>query len=297
MLPASHRFHSTSEKQPLLELVYPSVFSSYYRTPGLGHAASTEPNCQHSSTTISPVKEVDTELLQTDTRILYEELPDLADDSNSTLGDIHNFLTEHPTIPTKKCSKSKKKKDGPTINAVKVPTAADSITQRLDELAEQLKELKVARSRTSLRLNKRRPTTPKSPLSPAKRRSKICYYHRTYGDKAKKCQPGCNYLSTDSTFSDLNSTGPERNITSRSAEKCFVQLTNLTLRPDSNHFSNICTPFSSIHTIKRQAWDMAESTEPNYQQPAAIASPVKEVDTKLLQTDTQEFYEEISRSR
>nr|CDS30110.2 hypothetical protein HmN_000915300 [Hymenolepis microstoma] len=114
-----------------------------------------------------------------------------------------------------------------------------------------------------------------------------------YGDKAKKCQPGCNYSSIDSAFSNLNPTGPERNIIPRSAVKSYLQLTNLTLRPNNNHLSNICTSSSSVHTIKRQNSDMVESTEPNCQQSAAIVSPVKEVDTKLLQTDAQEFYEEI----
>nr|CUU00346.1 hypothetical transcript [Hymenolepis microstoma] len=142
--------------------------------------------------------------------------------------------------------------DGPVINAVKAPIAADSITQRLDELAKQLQELKAASSRTSLCLNTRCPVAPKSPLSPAKRRIKICYYHRTYGDKAKKCQPGCNYSSTDSAFSNLNHIGLERNIIPCSAAKCYLQQTNLTLRPNNNHLSNIFTSPSSVHTIKRQ---------------------------------------------
>nr|CDS28982.2 gag pol polyprotein [Hymenolepis microstoma] len=183
--------------------------------------------------------------------------------------------------------------DGPVINAVKAPTAADSIAQRLDELAKQLQELKASRFSTSPRLNRRHPTSPKRWRSPARHDDTVCYYHRMYGDKAKKCQPGCNYSSTGSAFSNLNPTGPERNIIPRSAVKSYLQLTNLTLRPNNNHLSNICTSSSSVHTIKRQNSDMVESTEPTYQQSAAIVSPMKEVDTKLLQTDAQEFYEEI----
>nr|CDS30456.1 gag pol polyprotein [Hymenolepis microstoma] len=142
--------------------------------------------------------------------------------------------------------------DGPDINAVKVPTVADSITQRLDELAKQLQELKALRFSTSPRINRRHPTSPRRWRSPARHDDTVCYHHRMYGDKAKKCQPGCNYPSTDSAFSNLNPTRPERNIIPRSAVKCYLQLTNLTLRPNNNHLSNICTLFSSVHAIKRQ---------------------------------------------
>nr|CDS33976.1 gag pol polyprotein [Hymenolepis microstoma] len=58
--------------------------------------------------------------------------------------------------------------DGTTINAVKAPTAADSITQRLDELTEQLRELKASRSSTPSRLNRRRPISPRRWRSPAR---------------------------------------------------------------------------------------------------------------------------------
>nr|CDS29500.2 gag pol polyprotein [Hymenolepis microstoma] len=183
--------------------------------------------------------------------------------------------------------------DVPVVNAVKAPTAADSITQRLNELAKQLQELKASRFSTSPRINRRHPISPISRRNPARHTDTVCYYHRMYGDKAKKCQPGCNYSSIDSAFSNLNPTGPERNIIPLSAVKSYLQLTNLTLRPNNNHLSNICTSSSSVHTIKRQNSDMVESTEPNCQQSAAIVSPVKEVDTKLPQTDAQEFYEEI----
>nr|CDS29241.1 gag pol polyprotein [Hymenolepis microstoma] len=197
------------------------------------------------------------------------------------------------TISAKEADLIYDPQDGPVINAVKVPTAVESITQRLDELAKQLQKLKASRFSTSPRINRRHPTSPRRWRSPARHDDTVCYYHRMYGDKAKKCQPGCNYSSTDSAFSNLNPTGPERNIIPLSVVKSYLQLTNLTLRPNDNHLSNICTSFSSVHTIKRQNWDMVESTEPNYQQSAAIVSPVKEVDTKILQTDSQEFYKEI----
>nr|CDS26254.1 hypothetical protein HmN_000140700 [Hymenolepis microstoma] len=58
--------------------------------------------------------------------------------------------------------------DGPVINSVKAPTVADTIAQRLDELAEQLQELKASRSSTSPRLNRRRPTSPRRRRNPAR---------------------------------------------------------------------------------------------------------------------------------
>nr|CUU99805.1 hypothetical transcript [Hymenolepis microstoma] len=58
--------------------------------------------------------------------------------------------------------------DGPGINAVKAPTAADSITQRLNELAEQLQDLKASRFSTSPRINRRRPTSPRRRRNPAR---------------------------------------------------------------------------------------------------------------------------------
>nr|CUU99445.1 hypothetical transcript [Hymenolepis microstoma] len=81
--------------------------------------------------------------------------------------------------------------DGPLINTVKAPTAADSFTQRLNELAEQLQELKASRSSTSPRLNRRRPISPRKRRNPTRDTDTVCYFHRTFGDKAKKCRPGC----------------------------------------------------------------------------------------------------------
>nr|CDS30802.1 gag pol polyprotein [Hymenolepis microstoma] len=71
--------------------------------------------------------------------------------------------------------------DRPAINAVKAPTAADSITQRFDELTEQLQELKVSRSSISPRLNRRRPTSPKRWRSPVRHDNTVCCYHTTFG--------------------------------------------------------------------------------------------------------------------
>nr|CUU97459.1 hypothetical transcript [Hymenolepis microstoma] len=89
-------------------LSHPSTVNTIKR-PDLDTVESTEPNYQQSSTTICPVKEVDTELLQTDTRELSEELSDLADDLSSIHGDIYNLLPEHSIISIKKCSRRKRK--------------------------------------------------------------------------------------------------------------------------------------------------------------------------------------------
>nr|CUU00345.1 hypothetical transcript [Hymenolepis microstoma] len=78
---------------------------------------STEPNCQPSAAIVGPVKEVDTKLLQTDAQEFYEEISHHSDDFNSIPGDIHNFLTEHPTVSSKKRNKRKRKKTEKPIAA------------------------------------------------------------------------------------------------------------------------------------------------------------------------------------
>nr|CDS28223.1 gag pol polyprotein [Hymenolepis microstoma] len=85
--------------------------------------------------------------------------------------------------------------DGMVINAVK---ATDPITQRLNELAEQLKELKASRSSISPRLHKRRPISPRERRNPVRHTDTLCYYHRTFGANAKKCQPGCQFARNTS---------------------------------------------------------------------------------------------------
>nr|CUU98506.1 hypothetical transcript [Hymenolepis microstoma] len=69
---------------------------------------STNPNYQHCSTTIGPVKKVDTNFSQTNASELSKELQDLADDSNPKLGDIHNLWTERSTISTTQQAQKKK---------------------------------------------------------------------------------------------------------------------------------------------------------------------------------------------
>nr|CUU99007.1 hypothetical transcript [Hymenolepis microstoma] len=41
------------------------------------------PNCQQSSTMVNPMEKIDTELVETETRDLFKELPNLPDDSSS----------------------------------------------------------------------------------------------------------------------------------------------------------------------------------------------------------------------
>nr|CDS32930.1 gag pol polyprotein [Hymenolepis microstoma] len=53
--------------------------------------------------------------VQTETRDSSQELPDLADDSSSINGDIHNLLSEHSIISTKKRNKRKRKMAKPTV--------------------------------------------------------------------------------------------------------------------------------------------------------------------------------------
>ncbi|VUZ44406.1 unnamed protein product [Hymenolepis diminuta] len=54
--------------------------------------------------------------------------------------------------------------------------------------------------------DKQRPRSSKqSGISP---KHQICYYHKIYGGNARKCQPGCKYPKTDTSF-------PQGNFTAR----------------------------------------------------------------------------------
>nr|CDS33075.1 hypothetical protein HmN_000089200 [Hymenolepis microstoma] len=114
--------------------------------------------------------------------------------------------------------------------------------------------------------------SPKRLHSPLEHHRKISFYHRTYGNDAKKCQPGCNYSRIDSAISKLYPTCSKVSVFSRSAEDAF---------------------FNPFNTIKQQDLDMAESIEPNYQQSSTMVNPVKEFDTKIFQTDIQEPSKEL----
>ncbi|XP_071824414.1 uncharacterized protein [Apostichopus japonicus] len=79
----------------------------------------------------------------------------------------------------------------PTVNAVATTTPEVSNIQRLEQhvgrLSRQLEDL-------SMRLNRQqsrsRSSSRKRRDSPAA--SEICWYHRTYGDKAQKCRQPCS---------------------------------------------------------------------------------------------------------
>nr|CDS27014.1 gag pol polyprotein [Hymenolepis microstoma] len=75
----------------------------------LDTAEPIKPNCQQSSTMVNPMEEIDTELVQTETRYLFKELPNLADDSSSIHEDIQNLLPEHSKISIMKRNKHKRK--------------------------------------------------------------------------------------------------------------------------------------------------------------------------------------------
>nr|CDS30668.1 hypothetical protein HmN_000303200 [Hymenolepis microstoma] len=123
---------------------------------------------------------------------------------------------------------------------------------------------------------KRRPMSPKKLRSPSKDRSKICFYHRTYGNYAKKCQPGCNCPRIDSAISKPKATGPEVSIITRSAEKCF-QPFDLTIHATNNQFRSFYRFFPSFCIIKHQDSNTIEPLDPYCQQSSTMVNAVKEV--------------------
>nr|CDS25532.1 gag pol polyprotein [Hymenolepis microstoma] len=67
---------------------------------------------------------------------------------------------------------------------------SDRSGDRLEKL-----ELLVA---DSPRLNRRHLITPKRHRSPSRHDGQVYYYHRTYGDKARRCRSGCKYAKSKS---------------------------------------------------------------------------------------------------
>ncbi|KYN06619.1 hypothetical protein ALC62_02429 [Cyphomyrmex costatus] len=73
----------------------------------------------------------------------------------------------------------------------------DSIKEKLAEITEQLNQMKArfeksSRSRSRSRSNSRSRGSRDSSRSRS-RESKICFYHRRFRDKAKKCTEPCNW--------------------------------------------------------------------------------------------------------
>ncbi|VUZ53233.1 unnamed protein product [Hymenolepis diminuta] len=88
---------------------YTSLCYSDLINQDLNMAESLDPNCKQPSKTIHSVMEFDTELFQIHIRELFQEFPELSDDSTPVQDDIHNFLPEHITASHKTRDKSKRK--------------------------------------------------------------------------------------------------------------------------------------------------------------------------------------------
>nr|CDS26537.1 gag pol polyprotein [Hymenolepis microstoma] len=137
--------------------------------------------------------------------------------------------------------------DGPVINAVKAPTAADPITRRLDKLVEQLQELKASRSSTSPRLNRRRPTSPRRWRSQARHDDSLLLPQNFRARQAVKAtaEPGfpssrlLYVVDRNSKLRFLVDTGSEIGVFPRSGEKRCLKPTGTLLLAANN--SRICT--------------------------------------------------------
>nr|CDS32283.1 gag pol polyprotein [Hymenolepis microstoma] len=83
--------------------------------------------------------------------------------------------------------------DRPGVNTVKTLVSTDTPSQQLSPLPKRFEKLELLVA-DSLHQNRRRSITPRRHRSPSRLDDQICYYHRTYGDKARRCQPGCQYM-------------------------------------------------------------------------------------------------------
>ncbi|KAM3186428.1 hypothetical protein ACTXT7_004322 [Hymenolepis weldensis] len=90
--------------------------------------------------------------------------------------------------------------DRPYVHAVGTSTTNLLKAQQPDVLAKLLEKLELlvtnAPSQSGV---EQRPRFSKKAASPPKHRNQICFYHRMYGDDARKCQPGCKYPKMDTS--------------------------------------------------------------------------------------------------
>ena len=69
----------------------------------------------------------------------------------------------------------------------------ESLCAEIISLKQQITSLK----KTSRRARSPYRHRPTSPATPTQSSDEICWYHRTFGDSAKKCQTPCSYQGND----------------------------------------------------------------------------------------------------
>nr|CDS32794.1 gag pol polyprotein [Hymenolepis microstoma] len=133
--------------------------------------------------------------------------------------------------------------DRPGVNTVKTSASADTLSQQLNTPSDRFKKLELLVV-NSLHLNRQRSITPRRRRSPSRYDDQICYCHRTNGNKARRCRPGCKYAKNktrspsrkfharqNSKLRFLVDTGSEVNVIPRSAVKRCLQHKDPHLRP------------------------------------------------------------------
>ncbi|VUZ39681.1 unnamed protein product [Hymenolepis diminuta] len=137
--------------------------------------------------------------------------------------------------------------------------------------------------------DKQRPRFSKQSDRPPKYRNQICFYHRMYGDDAKKCQPSCKYPKTDTIIS-------QGNVTGSNSSAIPLQPTSLVLQATNNHLFNPHTALYAIWAPINQDLNMAESLNLNCKQPSKTINSAMVFDTELFQTDIRELLERADDS-
>ncbi|KAM3173837.1 hypothetical protein ACTXT7_011769 [Hymenolepis weldensis] len=124
-----------------------------------------------------------------------------------------------------------------------------------------------------------------------KQHSRLPKQSRCMEINTKKCQPGCKYPKTDTITSQGNFTGSNVSVIPRSAEKCFLQPTDLALQATSSHFFNPHMSLYAIWTSLNQNLKVTECLGLNCNQPSRTTNSATEID--LFQTDIQELSQEL----
>uniref|UniRef100_A0A5S6Q704 Uncharacterized protein n=1 Tax=Trichuris muris TaxID=70415 RepID=A0A5S6Q704_TRIMR len=92
---------------------------------------------------------------------------------------------------------------GTTVPVNAGDSAMSQLVQRVDELSVQVASLRRWRSssrprfRSISRRGHRRSQCPASPMQQDDNDSRICWFHKRFGKRAKKCEPPCDFPNSN----------------------------------------------------------------------------------------------------
>lgn len=79
-----------------------------------------------------------------------------------------------------------------TVNAVDTRQSSSELARRIDEITRQLDSIQRRLDQSPKLRPQKRPQSQDNNAASSHRNNGPCYYHRRFGDKARKCQPPCS---------------------------------------------------------------------------------------------------------